>query len=121
MFLKNIPLALLILSGFIYSSEVNAHPGSKRFCYDMVEGISKDDPVPYWIGEANSGGGRKNEQIRCMHTSPERHRGKKGKRQDVACHKHFVRTDEGDANSSGENFWTDGFRQGNGYKCRKTG
>lgn len=114
MFLKNIPLALFILSGFIYSSQVNAHPGSKRYCFDMSSAYQKDEPVPYWYGQANSGGSGKGEQIRCMHSGVERHRGKKGKRKDPACHKHKV-----NRSKSEPNYWTDEFYKEK--KCRKTG
>ena len=113
MFLKNIPLALFILSGFIYSSQVNAHPGSKRYCFDMSSAYQKDEPVPYWYGQANSGGSGKGEQIRCMHSGVERHRGKKGKRMDRACHKHYIKT-----SNSEPNYWDDAVIE---TKCRKTG
>lgn len=113
MFLKNIPLALFILSGFIYSSQVNAHPGSKRYCFDMISKYQKDEPVPYWYGDVYSGGDGGKKELRCMHSGYERHRGKKGKRKDPACHKHYIQRP-----NSEPNFWQDIRKE---TKCRKTG
>ena len=133
--LKISSLGLLIVSGIIFPSQVNSHAGSQRACFDMkgsVQRTSKKwrsgNPVPYWYGRknGNTGGGRKEVQLRCMHSGVEKHRKGKGS---TYCHSHYiadsayriqpkVTSERGDQQTKGKHYWFDASSH---KKCRKTG
>ena len=120
---RTIHLSLLIISGFIYPSQVNSHVGSQRACFDMpgsVDRTSKrfleNDPIPTYKG-GEFGGGKSRKSLRCMHSGSERHKGPKGKKRSDLCHYHFINDGRGKERAK-EHFWKDG-RDKN--KCRQTG
>ena len=120
---RTIYLSLLIISGFIYPSQVNSHVGSGRACFDMPGSVnrtsnrwSKNDPIPTYKG-GKFGGGKSRKSLRCMHSGTERHKGPKKK--DISsnklCHYHFI--DDGGRYKQADHFWKDGR---NKNQCRKT-
>ena len=117
-----INLSLLIISGFIYPSQVNSHVGSQRACFDMPGSVKRtsgrfleNDPIPTYRG-GKYGGGKSRKSLRCMHSGAERHKGPKGKKRSDLCHFHIIK--DGYRERMKEHYWED--RQDK-LKCRKTG
>ena len=133
--LTNISLSLFILSGVIFPSQVNAHPGSQRACYDRPGSVFRtsrifrdDDPVPTWKPGKYTGGGSSRKNIKCMHGGLERHRGPKGRKVSNFCHSHDIKDTDKlvfERNRLGKNhFWRNhecGVTHDCHKKCRKTG
>ncbi len=134
-------MKLKIISGLglfflaVFPSEIFAHTGSKAACYDMPgsyvfrtsgEFYREGDPIPFWKPGKNIGGGTRERQERCMHYGYERHKGPKGKKLTIICHKHALRDTnrkiqanfDPEGNRLGKHLWTN---TNDLKRCRKTG
>lgn len=140
--MKKLQLKLKIISVLglfflaVFPSEIFAHTGSKRACYDSPDSQKfrksrtfprEGDPIPVWTPGKKTGGGSHKRPEKCMHYGYERHKGPKGKKLTDICHKHFI-------NDRNKKIFAAYDREGNRLgknhtwgnvhdlvKCRKTG
>lgn len=123
-YIKFYPLRInsLIISGFIYPSQVNSHVGSQRACFDISVSVTRtscrfleNDPIPTYRG-GEYGGGKSKKSLRRIHSGAERHKGPKGKKRSDLCHFHFIK--DGGRERLKKHFWKDDQDK---LKCMKTG